>query len=69
MTFGRHVVVGAGSTNLPGVRHGEGAAVGAHTLVTKDCEAWWIYFGAPAKKLRRRSRELLALEKTLLSGE
>lgn len=69
VTFGRHVVVGAGSTILPGVSLGEGAAVGGHSLVTKDCEPWWIYFGAPAKKLRRRSRDLLALEKTLLSGE
>ena len=66
--FGRHVIVGAGSTVLPGVVLAEGAAIGAHSLVTKDCEGWWIYFGVPAKKLKRRSRELLALQAQLLGG-
>lgn len=66
VVLGRHVIVGASSTLLPGVVLGEGAAVGAHSLVTKSCEAWWIYFGVPAKKLKRRSRELLALEREFL---
>ncbi len=62
VTIGRHVIVGAHSTILPGLELGEGAAVGAHSLITKNCEAWWMYFGAPARKLRRRKRNLLALE-------
>jgi len=68
VVFGRHVIVGANSTILPGVTLAEGAAVGAHSLVTKSCEAWWIYFGVPAKKLKCRSRELLELEKRFLDG-
>ena len=58
----RHAIVGAHSTLLPGVILAQGAAVGAHSLVTKSCDAWWIYFGAPAKKLKRRSRKLLEYE-------
>jgi len=69
VVIGRHVIVGANSTLLPGVVLGEGAAVGAHSLVTKRCEEWWVYFGVPAKKLKRRSRELLALEKEFLGSE
>lgn len=64
VTLRRHVIVGASSTVLPGVCIGEGAAVGAHSLVTKDCESWHVYFGAPAKKLKRRSRALLELERS-----
>lgn len=66
VVLGRHVIVGANSTILPGITLAEGAAVGAHSLVTKNCEAWWIYFGTPAKKLRRRSMKLLELEREFL---
>ena len=62
----RHVIVGAHSTILPGIVIEEGAAVGAHSLVTKNCEGWWVYFGAPARKLRPRSRKLLELEQQFL---
>lgn len=62
VTIGRHVIIGARSTILPGIEIGEGAAVGAHSLVTKNCQAWWIYFGVPARKLRRRHQKLLLLE-------
>ncbi len=64
----KHVIVGANSTILPGTVLGEGAAVGAHSLVTRSCDAWWIYFGIPARKLRRRSKALLALEKELVES-
>jgi dTDP-4-amino-4,6-dideoxy-D-glucose acyltransferase len=66
VTLEKHAIVGANSTLLPGITLEEGAAVGAHSLVTKSCEPWWIYFGVPAKKLRRRSRELLEFEKQFL---
>lgn len=59
----RHVLVGAGSTILPGAVLAEGVAIGAHSLVTKSCAAWRIYAGVPARKLRRRSQALLALER------
>jgi galactoside O-acetyltransferase len=63
VTIGRHVIVGAGSTILPGANVGEGVALGAHSLLTKPAEAWHIYAGAPAKMLKPRSRDLLEKEK------
>lgn len=62
----KHVIVGTNSTILPGSVLEEGAAVGAHSLVTKSCEAWWIYAGTPARKLRRRSKALLELEREFM---
>ena len=65
----KHVIVGSGSTILPGVNLSEGVAVGAMSLVNKNCEPFYIYFGIPAKKLKKRKRDLLRLEKELLSEE
>ena len=64
--LGRHAIVGASSTILPGVTLAEGAAVGAHSLVKCDCEPWTVYGGVPAKRLRERSRDALELERKLL---
>lgn len=62
----KHAIVGANSVILPGVVIGEGAVVGANSLVTKDCKPWTIYFGSPAKPLRRRrSEKILDLEAQL----
>ena len=62
----KHAIIGANSVILPGVVIGEGAVVGAHSLVTKDCEPWKIYFGSPAKSIRRRpSEKILSLEARL----
>jgi galactoside O-acetyltransferase len=58
----KHALIGAGCVVLPGVELGEGAVVGAMSLVTRDCEPWWIYTGVPAKKAKERSRRLLELE-------
>lgn len=69
VTLGRHVIVGAGSVILPGAEIGEGASIGALSLVTKDLEEWNVYFGSPAKKLKSRSRELLNLEGQLRSSK
>lgn len=46
--------IGAGCTLLPGVTVGEGAVVGANSLVTKDLEPWGIYVGSPCKKIGER---------------
>jgi galactoside O-acetyltransferase len=54
----KYVQIGVNSTILPGVTIGEGASVGAHSLVTRDCRPWTIYFGAPATQLRGRSSKL-----------
>lgn len=62
----KHSIVGANSVILPGVTVGEGSAIGANSLVTKDCEPWMIYFGTPAKPIKLRPRErILELETQL----
>jgi galactoside O-acetyltransferase len=50
----KHAIIGANSVILPGVTIHEGAAIGAGSVVTKDCEPWTIYTGSPAKPLRQR---------------
>ena len=57
----KHAIIGSGSTILPGVMVGEGCAVGAMSLLTKNMEAWGIYAGVPAKCIGNRSTELLGL--------
>lgn len=66
--LGKHVIVGSGSVILPGVRLEEGSAIGALSLVTKDCEAFGIYTGNPARRIKTRKRDLLELEKAFLSS-
>lgn len=63
--LGRHTIIGASSVILPGVTLGEGTAVGALSLVTRNTLPWSLYVGSPAKKLRDRSKELLKLEAQL----
>jgi len=67
--LGRHVIIGCGSVLLPGVTLGEGAAVGALSLVTKDCQSFGIYAGNPAKRIQTRKRNLLEIEKTFLDSK
>lgn len=67
--IGRHCIVGTSSVIFPGVTLGEGTSVGAMTMVTKDTLPWSIYFGIPAKRLKRRSRDLLELERAYLQDE
>lgn len=66
VTIKKHAIVGANSVILPGVVIGEGAVVGANSLVTKDCKPWTVYFGSPAKELKRRKKDIvLDLEEQL----
>ncbi len=65
--IGRHCIVGAGSIIFPGVTIAEGCSVGAMSLVTKSTDPWGIYAGQPARRLKERSRDLLALEQQYLA--
>jgi acetyltransferase-like isoleucine patch superfamily enzyme len=67
VAIGRHVIVGAGSVILPGCGIGEGAAVGALSLVNRPLDPWMIYAGAPVRPLRERRRDLLQLEAEYLA--
>jgi acetyltransferase-like isoleucine patch superfamily enzyme len=59
------VIVGAGSVILPGVTIGQGAAVGALTLVRKDVPPFTIVAGPRGEAIGERDRRLLELEQEL----
>lgn len=64
----RHSLLGACCTVLPGVTLGEGSAVGAHSLVKDNTEAWSIYAGVPARMLKDRDDGMLELECAFLEA-
>ena len=47
--IGDKVRIGMGAMILPGVNIGDGALIGAGSVVTKDCEPYGVYMGAPAR--------------------
>ena len=57
----QHSGLCAGVLVLPGVTIGEGAMVGAASLVRKDVTPWEMWFGVPAKRISRRRKDLLRL--------
>jgi len=64
----KHAIIGTNTVILPGVTIGEGCAVGANSLITKNLEPWTIYVGSPAKPLKTRNKEsILALEQALFN--
>ena len=65
--LGRHVIVGSGSVILPGIRLEEGVAVGALSLVTRNCMPFGVYAGNPAKRIKERKRDLLEMEQRLMA--
>jgi acetyltransferase-like isoleucine patch superfamily enzyme len=67
VTLQKHAIVGSGTVILPGVVLGQGSAVGALSLVAKDCQPFTIYSGVPARRVGERKQALLELEKRLLA--
>jgi galactoside O-acetyltransferase len=57
--FESHSIIGAGSVILPGVTIGEGTAIGAMSLVTKNVDSWGIYIGSPLKYIKKRNKDML----------
>lgn len=68
VTVGRHAIIGSGSVVLPGVLLDEGVSVGALSLVNRSCAPFGIYAGVPARRIKERKRDLLALEAHLLES-
>jgi len=52
--IGRHCWLGTGVIVLPGVTIGDGAVVGAGSVVTRDLPAGKICMGTPARPVRER---------------
>ena len=50
--IGKGVMVGMESTIMPGVTIGDGAIIGAGSLVVKDIPAWTVAMGVPAKVVK-----------------
>jgi acetyltransferase-like isoleucine patch superfamily enzyme len=69
ISISSHVIVGASSTIMPGAHLAEGTAVGACSLVIKPTQPWGIYFGAPAKRRKDRSQEILEVVKLFKASE
>lgn len=59
---GNDVWIGQNATILPGVHIGDGAIIGASSVVASDVEPYSIVAGNPAKQLRKRfDSELIAI--------
>jgi galactoside O-acetyltransferase len=65
VTIGACVPIGSGTIVLPGVDIGEGAAVGAMSLVPRSLPGWAIYAGNPAVRTGDRARDVAHLAATL----
>lgn len=50
--IGKGVMIGMETLIMPGVTIGDGAIVGAYSLVTKDIPAWTIATGRPARVVK-----------------
>lgn len=57
-TIGDSVWIGTRAIVLPGVSIGEGAVIGAGSVVTKDIAPWKIAVGNPAREIKDRNREI-----------
>ena len=66
--FEKFSIIGAGSMVLPSVTIGEGAVIGAMSLVTKDVKAWTVNFGIPAEYKKDRKQNIKSLIKELESN-
>lgn len=60
--LGKHSLIGANSVLLPGSNLPEGCSIGALSMVSNRLEPWFVYLGNPAKKVVKRSKNILKLE-------
>jgi galactoside O-acetyltransferase len=67
--IGRHCIMGTAVVVYPGVEIAEGTAVGSMSIVNQSTEAWSIYMGIPARRVKSRSKQLLAIEQLYLQEE
>ncbi|MBR3611436.1 MAG: hypothetical protein IKL57_08290 [Oscillospiraceae bacterium] len=58
VVIGKYVWIGARSTILPGVKIGDGAVIGAASVVTKDVPNGAVVGGNPARIIKYRNMEV-----------
>lgn len=61
VVIGAYAVLFVNAVVLPGVTIGEGAAIAAGAVVTKDVPAWEVWGGVPAKKIGIRTQRSMML--------
>jgi dTDP-4-amino-4,6-dideoxy-D-glucose acyltransferase len=66
--IGRHAIVCSHAVVLPDLTIHDGAVVGAHALVATDLAEWTIHAGAPARPIKARSRDALAIGERLIAA-
>jgi len=57
INIGHNVVISAGARVLAGVQVGDGVVLGAAGVLTRNAEAFGIYAGLPARRIRERFHE------------
>ncbi|MBV8307011.1 MAG: hypothetical protein JO274_05990 [Gammaproteobacteria bacterium] len=56
ISIGPYAWICARATVLPGVNVNEGAVLGLGAVSSKNLEAWQVYGGIPARRIRQRRR-------------
>ena len=62
INIGSNAWVAADSFIGPGVDVGEGAVIGARSVLFKDADSWCVYAGNPARYIKNRSNAILSRE-------
>lgn len=62
----KYVLIGTGSTVLPGVMIHEGTSVGSMSLVNRSLDSWGMYVGIPCRRIKDRKKDLLDKEREFL---
>ena len=62
MHIGPYAWVCARASVAPGVNLGEGAVLGLGSVATRNLDAWGVYAGVPALKVKERQRFLDAVD-------
>ena len=63
VVLGKYSQIGTSSVVLPEGTLGEGAAVGAMSLVNRMLEPWNVYAGIPCRNIKTRSRHMIEVLK------
>ena len=66
--LGKHVIIGSGSVILPGVTLEDGVAIGSLSLINRNCQAFGIYAGNPARRIKERLQTLLKVEASFIAN-